>query len=402
MSVTCTACQANYKSVTYIGQQPSYMDPVSFTPLTHVLGCLKCSIPCKFHPLPCGTNCALALAQKCADESRDIPAQDVEGPAVPTQPGPSALDEPPAMDNAALVPAEHWIQPQDRATQQRTASLITTTKTITTGAATECSLAVLSTRLGQQDEQSAKDRHWIDDLSQQLSDTTTQHAHISKVLDHLLTGHTPMAILVDVPAAPNTSAGNGAVPSGAASSLLQQGTASSKIHSTASSFHVNGQTAPHSHAEVQQDQAGPAQTQAHNSTLSHSIRPFFPSDFLTQFPVSLGAPTQGQHLALNQQQYSLATITVGLSGTPQHNTLDGPLYSNIRPGLVTLPAMGPLLGIPQTTTNATSMATDIATMAKVIPNVPLKLQQRFITRWVYRPFWASPSRFSVQICLLKL
>ena len=160
--------------------------------------------------------------------------------------------------------------------------------------------------------------------------------------------------------------------------LLQQGTASSEIHSAVSSFHVNGQVAPHNHTEVWQDQAGLAQTQAHNSTLSHSVRPFFPSDFLTWFPVSLDAPAKGQHLAPNQQQHPQATISVGLSGTPQHNPLDGPLYSNIRPGLVTLPAMGPLPGISQTTTNVTSMDTNTATMAKVIPNVPLKLQQRII------------------------
>ena len=86
--------------------------------------------------------------------------------------------------------------------------------TITTGAPMECSLAVLSTRLGQQDEQSAKDRCQIDELSQQLSDTTTQLAHISKVLGCLLTGHTPMATLADIPAAPSTSAGNGTVPLG--------------------------------------------------------------------------------------------------------------------------------------------------------------------------------------------
>ena len=233
--------------------------------------------------------------------------------------------------------------------------LITTKTTITTGAQTECSLAVLSTSLGQQDKQLAKDRHQIDEFSQQFSDTTTQLAHISKILDCPLTGHIPTVTLADIPAAPSTSAGNGAVPSRAPPSLQQQGTASSKIHSTASSFHFNGQAAPHSHAEVQEDQAGPAQTQAHNSTLSHPARPFFPSDFLTKFPASLGSPTQGQHLALNQQQHPQATITVGLLGTPQHNTLDGSLYSNIRLGLVTIPAMGPLLGILQTTTNVTSV-----------------------------------------------
>ena len=187
-----------------------------------------------------------------------------------------------------------------------------------------------------------------------------------------------MATLVDAPAALSNSAVNVTAHLGAASSLQQQGTASSEIHSTASGFQVNGQAVPHSHGEVQQDQAGPAQTQVHNSTLSHSIRAFFPSDVLTLFPVSLGAPTLGQHLALNQQHHPQTTIIMGLSGTPQHNTLDGPLYSNIRLGLVTLLATGPLLGISQKTTNAMSIATDIATMAKVIPNVPLKLLQKII------------------------
>ena len=181
------------------------MDPVSFTPLTHVPGCLKCSRPRKGHPLPYGANCALALAKEHADESRVIPAWGVEGPVVPTLLGPSALDEPPAVYNVAPVLAEHHIKPQDRATQQKTASLISTMTTISTGAPTECSLAVLSPRLGQQDEQSVK-------LSQQLSDTTTQLIHISTVLDCLLTSHNHMATLVDIPAAPSTSAGNGTVP----------------------------------------------------------------------------------------------------------------------------------------------------------------------------------------------
>ena len=226
------------------------MDPVLFTPLTHMLGCLKCGRPCKGHPLPYGTTCALALAKECTEESRDIPAWGVEGPVVPTLPGPSALGKCSAVDNAAPVLAEHCIKPQDRVTQQKTASLVTTMTTINTGALTECSLAVLSTRLGQQDKQSAKDRCQIDELLQQLSDTTSWLDHISKILDNLLTGHTPTATLADALAATSASAGNSAVPLGAASSLPQQGTASSKIHSTASSFQVNGQAAPHSHVVV--------------------------------------------------------------------------------------------------------------------------------------------------------
>ena len=342
-----------------------------------MLGCLKCGRPYKGHPLPYGTNCALALAEEHADKSREITARGMEGPVVPTQLGPSALGKHPAVDNAAPVPVEHCITLRTGQLNRRQhySSPLWLPSLLEHQ---QCSLAVLSTWPGQQDEQSAKDRHQIDELSQQLSDTTTQIAHISKVLDCLLTSHNPTATLPDAPAAPITSAGHGAIPLGAASSLLQQGTASSEIHSTASGLQVNGQAAPHSHAEVWQDQVGPAQTQVYNSALSHYVRPFFPSDFLTQFPVSLGAPAQDQHLALNQQQHPQATITTGLSGTAQHNTLDGPLYSNIRPGLVTLLAMGPLPGISQTTTNATSMATDIATMAKVIPNVPVKLQQKII------------------------
>ena len=332
----------------------------------------------KGHPLPYDINCAIALAKECADKSKDILAWGVEEPAVPTQLGPSALDEPPALDNAAQVPAEHHTKPQDRMTQQKTASLVTTMTAITTGAPTECSLAVLCTSLGQQDKQSARDRCQIDELSQQLSDTTTQLTHISKVLDHLLTSHTPMAKLVDIPAVLSTSAVNSTAPPGQASSLLQQSTASGEINSSASSFHINMQAAPHSHTGDLQDQAGPAQAQAHNSTLNHSARPFFPLDFLIQFPASLGTPMQGQHPAINQQQHPQATSTMGLSGATQYSTLDGTLYSNSRPGLDTLLASGPLPCSSQTITNATSIAMDIATMAKVIPNMPLKLQQRII------------------------
>ena len=112
------------------------MAPVSSTPLTHMPGCSKCGRPCKGHPLPYGTNCALALAEECADESRDIPAWGVEGPAMPTQPGPSALGELLAVNNAAPVSGDHHIKPQGRLTQQKTVSPITTTTTITTGAPT--------------------------------------------------------------------------------------------------------------------------------------------------------------------------------------------------------------------------------------------------------------------------
>ena len=120
----------------------------------------------------------------------------------------------------------------------------------------------------------------------------------------------------------------------------------------------------------------PSQAQTQNNTWNHSARPLFPLEPLPQFPLSLGAPTLGQHSALNQQQHPKAPVTMGLPGASQHSTMNGTFYS--RAGSATLLAMGPLLYGSQSATSTPSTATDIATMAKVIPNVPLKLQQRII------------------------
>ena len=62
------------------------------------------------------------------------------------------------VDIAAQVPAEQHPKALDGMTQEKPASIVTTMTTITTRGSTECSLAVLSTRLDQQDEQSARDR----------------------------------------------------------------------------------------------------------------------------------------------------------------------------------------------------------------------------------------------------
>ena len=223
------------------------MESVLFTPLTHVPGCSKYGRLCKGHPFPNGTNCALALAKEHADKSRETLACGVEGPVVLLLPGPSAVGQPAMVDNAAQVPREQHPKPPDRTTQEKTASLITTMTTITTGGSTECSLAVLSTRLGQQDEQLARDRCPFDELSQQLCDTTTQFTHISKFLDQILVGCTHTATLAEVPAVPGTSLVSGAAPPGQASSLPQQSTASSEVNPSASTFHINRQAAPCSH-----------------------------------------------------------------------------------------------------------------------------------------------------------
>ena len=104
-----------------------------------------------------------------------------------------------------------------------TASPAATTPTITTasipsGVLTEGVLAVLSTRLGQQGEERAKDRCCIKELSQQLSETNDQLAYIKKVLDCLISGQTlaPTAAAVT----PASSMASMPAPSSGSSCLL--------------------------------------------------------------------------------------------------------------------------------------------------------------------------------------
>ena len=358
------------------------MESVSFIPLMHVPGCSKCSQPHKGHPLPFGGDCALVLAKEHADESRDFPACSMEDPAALPLPGPSSPGEPPAVDSTAPVLTEQQPKPPARTAHKQPVALITTMTTITTGGSSDCSLAVLSMRFSQQDEQSARDRCQINELSQQLSDTTTQLTHISKVLDGLLASHTPMATLAEFPAVPSFLSASGTAPLGKAPSVPQQRTASGKANPSTSTFHINGQMASHSHAGTPQSSSGlqyqafSFQGQTQTTPGTTLPRPFIPSEPLLQFPLSLGTPTLGQHSALNQQQHLQAPVPMGLPGATKHSTMDSTFYS--RAGLATFPTMGPFPHGSQTATSAPSRAMDIATMAKVIPNMPLKLQQRII------------------------
>ena len=71
-------------------------------------------------------------------------------------------------------------------------------------------------------------------------------------------------------------------------------------------------------------------------------------------------------------------ITTGLPRTPQRSATENNTLYN-RAGLTNLSALGtlPLYNV-QTATSTPSMVIDITTMAKVIPNVPLKLQQKIV------------------------
>ena len=227
----------------------------------------------------------------------------------------------------------------------------------------------------------ARDRCQIEELSQQLSETTNQLMHISKVLDCLVTCHTPVATPMEVTSASITSSVSGIFHPGHAALLLQPSTASGEVNPSTSSIHISKQTAPASHTGCLQaswdlqDQPLTFQGHAYNSTMNQSPWLFLPSD-LPWLASSLGAPAIGQHPNVNQQQHPPATVTTALPVATQHSTMEGTSYS--RAGLANPSAMRPLPYGTQMATSAHSMATDIATMAKVIPNVLLKLQQRII------------------------
>ena len=95
-------------------------------------GVSKCGQPHKGHPLPFGVNCALALAKEHADETGDIPACSMEGPAALPLPGSSSPGEPPTVDSTAPVLAEQHPKPPAGTVQKQPVALITTMTTITT------------------------------------------------------------------------------------------------------------------------------------------------------------------------------------------------------------------------------------------------------------------------------
>ena len=218
VSIGCTTCQTAYSKHMYQSShlshvqqptKPADREHITFTPITHVPGCLKCGRSCKGHPLPYSNNCTLALAKEHEDESRDTPACWVEGLLVTLLPGSF-----PMVDQAPPALSEQSLRPLTRAAHSAPVPPVATTTTITTGGSTEHSLAILSTRVGQEDKWLAQDRQWIDKLSHQFSDTTMQTAPISKVLDCLLENHTPMAVMTGATMVSVVSSVSGTASSG--------------------------------------------------------------------------------------------------------------------------------------------------------------------------------------------
>ena len=122
-------------------------------------------------------NYMLALIDRSMNDSRDILSskEDVPGAphlnshSVPGKPKDS-LAKSAALDMVVST-AEQGLGTLDPTASATTTLPVTTTPTITTGSIssgvfTECALAMLSTRLGQQCEERAKDRCHNEELSQ--------------------------------------------------------------------------------------------------------------------------------------------------------------------------------------------------------------------------------------------
>ena len=117
------------------------------------------------------------------NDSRDILSGKEDALEVPCLCSHSELGKPedPAAESMALEMINQGPGTLPPTAPAMVASPAATTPTITTcsipsGVLTEFAIAALSTRLGQQGEERAKDRYSIEELSQQLTETSDQLA----------------------------------------------------------------------------------------------------------------------------------------------------------------------------------------------------------------------------------
>ena len=164
----------------------------------HGLGCMQCWRPTKGHAIPYSIKCLLAPIREALNNCRDILPGKEDAPCIPEAPqlhsqSISGKPEDPMaeLDMIVVSMAEQGPEALLLAAPATTASLTATTATmstasITTMASMECALTALSTRLGQQGEERAKDRCHIKEVSLQLTKTSDQLVYIRKVLDHVV------------------------------------------------------------------------------------------------------------------------------------------------------------------------------------------------------------------------
>ena len=180
-----------------------------------------------FHMVPT----ALPPMEESRDDVRDILSGREDIPEVPCLHGHSVPGKP---DDLMAEPAAQETVEQGPRTLPHSAPATTVSPAITmttinpgtilSGVSTECTLAALSTRLGQQGEEREKDRCYIGELTQQLTETSDQLVYIRKVLDHLISGQTlaPTATS-STTSRPAPSLSSGCLPPGQATSLSGTG-----------------------------------------------------------------------------------------------------------------------------------------------------------------------------------
>ena len=214
---------------------------------------------------------------------------------------------------------------------------------LSSGISTECALATLSTRLGQQGKERAKDRHGIDEISQQLTETSDQLTYIRKVLNHLVSGQnlapTAASSTVSEPAPSGCLLPGQAVSlpsieippvSQASLFIAQSNTASGSVNPSISGNHTSGHAALATHTcflQAHWDFQDHTQTLAfqgysNDASIMHFPWPVFSSDLSPQFSSRMGTPALGQPLSFHQQQQLQAAITTGWSRAPQHSAMD--------------------------------------------------------------------------------
>ena len=185
---------------------------------------------------------------------------------------------------------------------------------------------MLSTRLGQQGKERAKDRHHIEELSQQLNNTSDQLAYIRKVLDHLVSGQTPAAVTAAsrIASGPAPSSGSGHFPLGQAASLPQPSTASGSVKPSISGNHISRHAASANHTHflwASWDLQDHAQTlafqdHAYDALMTHSLQPFLPLDLLPWFSLGMGASALGQPLSFTGSNNHRQLLLLDCPGLP--------------------------------------------------------------------------------------
>ena len=113
---------------------------------------------------------------------------------------------------------------------------------------------------------------------------------------------------------------------------------------------------------------------------NHFPRPICSTSTLPWLPTRMGAPTLDQPLGFPKHQQLQAAPAAGLPMVHQHSAMENTTFGGDSSPKITHISAPRTLSVysTQTAPNTSSMLTDMTAMPKVIPNAPLKLQQKII------------------------